>query len=169
MSGGWQQTSLGEPHIAFLQRRPFHPFPISSDLVILYIVFNLDVKGVYSEREEAVTKNDQKSFHQILVGSIRNPSRLTKKTTFIWWKKILGCEWGQTPPKAAFCPKVLNNLLHLLWINKLGVGVIPFLYTFQYSHSHKIHSVVFDYPLIIHPYLTVEDKNHVHIALAICA
>ena len=49
MSGGWQQTSLGEPHIAFLQRRPFHPFPISSDLVILYIVFKMDVKGVYSE------------------------------------------------------------------------------------------------------------------------
>ena len=67
MSGGWQQTSLGEPHIAFLQRRPFHPFPISSDLVILYIVFNLDVK--------AVTKKDQRLFYELLV----NPSRLTKR------------------------------------------------------------------------------------------
>ena len=101
MSGGWQQTSLGEPHIAFLQRRPFHPFPISSDLVILYIVFNLDVKGVYSER--AVSKNDKKLFHQLLVASIGNLSRLTKKTTFIWWKK----SWDvrANTPKSIFLPK----------------------------------------------------------------
>ena len=104
MSGGWQQTSLGEPHIAFLQRRPFHPFPISSDLVILYIVFNLDVKGVYSER--AVSKNDKKLFHQLLVASIGNLSRLTKKTTFIWWKKSWDVR-AKTPQKQLFAQKFL--------------------------------------------------------------
>ena len=153
MSGGWQQTSLGEPHIAFLQRRPFHPFPISSDLAILYVIFNLDVK--------AVTKNDQKLFHQLLVGSVRSPSRLTKKNTFIWWKNSLDVR--ANTPKATYCPKFLIICCTINGLISWGWG--------WYRSSPKLFSTRFcikstiaylNPSLIIHPYSTVKDINHVH-------
>ena len=69
-------------------------------------------------------------FDQLLVGSIRNLSRLTKKTTFIWWKKILGCE-GKHPQKQLFAQKFLiicytfNGLISWGWVG--STNLVPFL------------------------------------------